>query len=129
MSVYIDLYHGRESLDVDMNERGGWGTQGPVLGPFEYIHVTYGSHIRGIWANGREECWLWYVGDCVYYDGVLYGDWTAFHRLTHEFGKRLRMYQEAKARPPKREVHVRAADPDYPGYAQFEDRVPILSGA
>jgi hypothetical protein len=41
--VYLQLFHGRKTPDEQMS---GWGTEGPVLGPFPFVHSTYGSDIK-----------------------------------------------------------------------------------
>lgn len=69
--VYLELYHGRTSPDQDMDD---WGSQGPTLGPFDEIHVTYCSHIRCM--NGKEETVIPYVDDLLHYEDMYYGDWT-----------------------------------------------------
>jgi hypothetical protein len=38
--VYIELFHGRNNVDEHLE---GWGLEGPVLGPFRYVHVTMTS--------------------------------------------------------------------------------------
>lgn len=35
--VFVHLLHGRDDPDEEMQD---WGYTGPILGPFEYIHVT-----------------------------------------------------------------------------------------
>lgn len=71
MAVYINLFHGRHS---DVEEIDGWGFNGPVLGPFKYVHFTYGQHIKtetnfnlGISSDGF-----------VKYLGAFYGDFSIF---------------------------------------------------
>ena len=69
--LYIELYHGRTDPDEQMDD---WGFSGPVLGPFEFIHHTYLSHIR---VGYRGECYdLPLHDDMVEYRGNYYGDWT-----------------------------------------------------
>jgi hypothetical protein len=43
MNIYVDLFHGRNTPSEDMD---GWGFTGPILGPFEFIHYTYGDDIK-----------------------------------------------------------------------------------
>lgn len=69
MSVYLHLFHGRKSLDEQLND---WGTDGPLLGPFEFIQITYANTIRC--GTGDDEWWLAFDGDCVKYKDVFYGD-------------------------------------------------------
>lgn len=43
MSVYLELFHGRHSPYEKLDD---WGFNGPVLGPFPFVHITYGSDIK-----------------------------------------------------------------------------------
>ena len=68
VQVYIILFHGRNDAIEQMDD---WGQQGPIFGPFDYVHTTYGSEIK----LGKDNI-LAVVDDLVYYDGILYGDWS-----------------------------------------------------
>jgi hypothetical protein len=85
--VFLRLYHGRESLDEDMD---GWGLNGPIFGPITHVHVVYMSNLfftlQYISENtydpsdlakdpGLLDCSLTIVEDLVYYNGIYYGDW------------------------------------------------------
>ena len=72
--LYLHLYHGRESLDQDLDD---WGKNGPELGPFDSIVTTYLSTIRLI-GDGLDQ-WLECQGDCVKYQNVYYGDWCVYY--------------------------------------------------
>ena len=41
--VYIELFHGRNDPDQEMED---WGVPGPVFGPFRFAHTTYSDHIK-----------------------------------------------------------------------------------
>ena len=41
--VYLEFFHGRNNPDEDMD---GWGFDGPVIGPFPFVHITYGYDIK-----------------------------------------------------------------------------------
>ena len=43
MSVYLYLFHGRKTPDCEMND---WGFEGPVIGPLQYVHMTYASDMK-----------------------------------------------------------------------------------
>lgn len=99
MSVYIHLFHGRKTLEENLDD---WGSDGPIIGPLNYVHVTYMDSVRGecpietaekffpdVYAEEQEfanknhrfmsdktDFWLDTPGDCILYDGVYYGDWT-----------------------------------------------------
>ena len=65
---FLRLWHGRRSLDADLD---GWGEDGPTFGPFPFFHMTYCSEIK----FGDGLC-LEVVDGLVFYDGVYYGDWS-----------------------------------------------------
>ncbi|HUP65817.1 MAG TPA: hypothetical protein VM557_11115 [Thermoanaerobaculia bacterium] len=71
MAVYLDLFHGRDTIDEDLND---WGDHGPSLGPFDSIQTTYLDHIRPV-IGGESP------GDFRFRDGMLvwrgkyFGDW------------------------------------------------------
>jgi len=44
MPVYLNFFNGRHTIDAEIDD---WGFEGPVLGPFGSIQVTYGCHIKG----------------------------------------------------------------------------------
>ncbi len=72
--LYIRLFHGRTDPNQDMND---WGTDRPVLGPYEYVHTIYAFHlILGKADESSEELFL--QGDLLFYGGVYYGDWSVF---------------------------------------------------
>ena len=41
--LYIRLFHGRTDPDQNMD---GWGSDGPVFGPYEFVHTTYTCHVK-----------------------------------------------------------------------------------
>jgi hypothetical protein len=69
--IYLDLYHGRRTLEEDMDD---WGEQGPIFGPLDLVQGTYGTelkcHFRG------NVVFLPIVEGLVYYNGMYYGDWS-----------------------------------------------------
>ena len=71
--IYIRLYHGRTSIDEKLDD---WGWNGPVLGPYESIQLTYGTHIKMHKADHFED--LGVVEDLIFYDGYYYGDASIF---------------------------------------------------
>lgn len=75
--MYLGLFHGRKDKDEDMD---GWGTDGPLLGPFKYVHTTYGSHIRACMTDEHDPSFEPnVVEDMILYNDVYYGDWTIFY--------------------------------------------------
>ena len=72
MSVYLKLFHGRNTPDEELE---GWGFGGPTLGPLNYVHMTYGDNVKVGWGDREEDMFsLW--EDMICYDGKWYGDWS-----------------------------------------------------
>ena len=72
-NTYLRLYHGRKSLDEKLDD---WGWNGPVLGPYESVQFTYGTHIKMHKVDHFEDLVL--VEDLIFYDGYYYGDASIF---------------------------------------------------
>ena len=70
--LYINLFHGRDYPQEELND---WGFDGPILGPFSDIHITYKELIR-LFVDDDWEFEVEYVEDLFYYDGKYYGDWS-----------------------------------------------------
>jgi len=73
--LYIRLFHGRTDPDQNMDD---WGTDGPVFGPYKFVHTTY-SHFLKLGKSDHliDELYV-HKEDLIYYDGVYYGDWSVF---------------------------------------------------
>ena len=93
--IYLRLYHGFKS-DEERKAAEGWGEEGPIIGPLEYVHTTYGSHIKCRIAENSSHFQTKYadlnldirdgkdfdlllVDDCIALNGVFYGDWVVFY--------------------------------------------------
>jgi len=72
MSVYIQLFHGRNTVDEELND---WGFEGPKLGPFPYVHTTYGSDVKWTDTNGVDQH-ASLIDDMFPWEGKFYGDWS-----------------------------------------------------
>lgn len=96
--LYIRLFHGRTNPEQDMNE---WGTDGPVFGPYDYVHTTYSSLVRlGRDDDNCEELRV-LDHDLLFYDGVYYGDWSVFTEDIFEKSEyKAVKYDPLKARIP-----------------------------
>lgn len=79
--LYLHLFHGRNHGD----ELDGWGFNGPCFGPLEHVTTTYATHVKLGFKNeadavkfGLDPSFpdLTVNGDCLVYDGHLFGDWT-----------------------------------------------------
>lgn len=72
--VYLRLFHGRKTRGEDMED---WGTDGPVLGPFEFVHMVGVDQLNLGPPGGNADCEELPCHDgLVYYAGVYYGDWS-----------------------------------------------------
>jgi len=70
---YLLLFHGRTNPDENMDD---WGETGPAFGPLKYLQGTYATDLKFEIEDKDGMCRLMIVGDCIYYDGMYYGDWT-----------------------------------------------------
>ena len=75
MSVYLELFHGRNTPDEELDD---WGPNGPIFGPYDWVHITYTCHIKLGKNNGDDVDELCIVDDLVYYGGKFYGDFSVF---------------------------------------------------
>jgi hypothetical protein len=79
--LYIRLFHGRKHIYQELDD---WGSDGPILGPYDCIHTTYAGCIKMSIKDTLNE--LFVVDDVLFYGGVFYGDWSVFDadRLSDE---------------------------------------------
>ncbi len=76
--LYIRLFHGRADPNQNMDD---WGSDGPVFGPYKFVHTTYLHHVMlGKTDSDCDE--LFTFEDMLYYGGVYYGDWSVFDEST-----------------------------------------------
>ena len=70
---YIHLFHGRKHPNQDMED---WGYDGPTIGPFASIHITYLNHWR-LQPVGSDEWYdVFFDEDTLHYEDDWYGDWS-----------------------------------------------------
>jgi hypothetical protein len=93
MPVYLFFYHGRHTSKEELDD---WGVNGPILGPFTAIQITYGCHIKalsnspinhdpiGIGKDGLVEIY-----------GAFYGDFQIIDTKTFRIGFKKR-WEETK---------------------------------
>jgi hypothetical protein len=101
MPVYLELFHGRQSVAEELQD---WGSQGPILGPLAYVHTTYSTDIKVETLDGIDGV-LQVVGelpDLLYYDGTYYGDWSVIGQeaLGNDLLPRVQPFEKAKAQLP-----------------------------
>ena len=70
--MFLQLFHGRKNLDENLDD---WGSQGGQF-EIENLFVTYMSHVRVQPKGSRELIELNFSDDCLYYNGIYYGDWS-----------------------------------------------------
>ena len=96
--VYIRLFHGRTDPNRNMD---GWGTDGPVFGPYDFVHTTYLHNVKLGKPNSNCDKLFTYE-DMLYYDGVYYGDWSVFARaILEKAGFKTIPFEQANANLPE----------------------------
>lgn len=84
--LFLGLFHGRVTPDEDcfetMPQNGGWGRNGPILGPLKWCHFTYMTPKLAWWRGDTEsvdsDLELWIDHGMIVLNGIYYGDWTLF---------------------------------------------------
>jgi len=95
--LYIRLFHGRTDPKQDMDN---WGSDGPVFGPYEFVHITYASCVRFGQQNGNCDS-LYVYEDMLFYNGAYYGDWSVFTDETLKKGEFVTIpFEQSKANLP-----------------------------
>ena len=96
--LYIRLFHGRTDPNRDMDE---WGCDGPVFGPYEFVHTTYANYVRLARKDGICDELHVREKDMLYYDDVYYGDWSVFTDETLKKGEFVTIpFEQSKANLP-----------------------------
>jgi hypothetical protein len=115
--VYLELFNGLPSPFMDNDSDAG--ESGPIFGPFDYVHDTYGADLKFMigddnpWplpikrelANSCEGEFTIFANECVYYNGLWYGDWSVFsagqfEKHADENYARLEEFQPERAKMP-----------------------------
>lgn len=81
MALYLRLFHGRWDSGQKLTM---WGSDGPIIGPFDSLHVVYLSALRLCRDADDFELELATHERFIVFDGVLYGD---FELLTEPHGQ------------------------------------------
>jgi hypothetical protein len=98
--LYIRLFHGRSDPAQDMDD---WGTDGPVFGPYKFVHTTYKNYLR---LCNPDDAFkeLFLSEDLLFYDGIYYGDWSVISEEVFEkSGFTVTDFKQAKANLPENE--------------------------
>ncbi len=80
--IYLRLLHGRTPYNRDMEN---WGDDGPWIGPISWIHFTYNDYFSIGFQEGCDYLSgsaekippspLYFFNDCIYCNGIHYGQW------------------------------------------------------
>lgn len=70
--MYLKVYHGRDHPDEEMS---GGGFDGPLIGPVDYVIVTYNAYIK-LFKDSLD--WLQWYDDMLFFRDRYYGDWAVF---------------------------------------------------
>jgi len=98
--LYIRLFHGRRDPEQDMQD---WGSDGPIFGPYEYVHITYKNYIR-ICNSDETSDELYLSEDMLFYDGVYYGDWIVLSQDAFDKSEfTITDFEQDKANLPEKE--------------------------
>lgn len=89
--MYLHLYHGRLTVDEQLED---WGTDGEYFA-IEGFHATYKQVFSFLPKDGDYYCYMEFVDDLFYYDGVYYGDFEILSQLPE--GVRESVYNNAAA--------------------------------
>lgn len=115
MSIYIELLHGHHYPNEVLED---WGFNGPVLGPFQFFHITYQSDIKlgddGIVVMGKQVDFPpWDSNDYIDFLGGLYGDMSVVGTLYIKNGLRRRLTRTNQVfRMPIDKVPLLLNDPE-----------------
>lgn len=104
--VYLYLFHGRRDPKENLDN---WGENGPVLGPLDYVHTTYGSCVKWGYGQREKEGHFTIVDDLLYYDGMYYGDWSVTTEIDLNAVQQIDVTKlEPPPAPPPAPTHLRA---------------------
>jgi len=87
----IKLFHGRLTTTEELDN---WGTDGPLL-RIGGLHVTYLSMFAVI-LEDKDWYFLKFVNDLLYYDEVLYGDFTISDSDPEAIGQEVEWFDPVK---------------------------------
>lgn len=91
--MYLELFHGRNKINETLDD---WGFDGPIIGPFDNIHMTYLNVIRLNSRNFKPETWflLEQEHELIEFRGKFYGDFAISKEIQEEEKARLVTFEE-----------------------------------
>lgn len=93
--MFIELFHGRLTPDMDMED---WGKPGPIIGPVDVILGTYLQGLR--WVHGKfpgphnTDVFVPICDDLIMCGDMLYGDCAVVEEIPETLSHRERMTLE-----------------------------------
>lgn len=96
MSMYLELDRGRNPQDQQFEDYwGARGAKGPIIGPVDYVRVTYLTDLRMAAQVDHNyiETELRFDDDTLYFDGVWYGEWYVVEERTSATKDEQRRYR------------------------------------
>jgi hypothetical protein len=101
----VRLFHGRRHPSEALDD---WGFDGPCLGPFFGVQLTYGS--VAVFAEQQERISLARVDDLLFYDGGYFGDLSiqpiAYQPSTAPIDERALRVPERLERQVRRPIRI-----------------------
>ncbi|MBF0553242.1 MAG: hypothetical protein HQK96_01650 [Nitrospirae bacterium] len=79
--MYLVLYHGFKKSDLSLTQ--GWGENGPMIGPLDYVDIVYGHDLKfkfskagggKVYGFEDKDCLTATFG-CICYNDIRYGYW------------------------------------------------------
>lgn len=95
--MYVSLFHGRKDPQEIMEH---WGVEGPTFGPYQYVQVTYGQHIKMGRPDKHIDDLFWSDDFLIYYDGTYYGDMSVFMHNEPLANEHLREFDQSLVSMP-----------------------------
>jgi hypothetical protein len=96
--IYLNLYHGRDSVDEILHD---WGLDGPIIGPLTSFQVTYMFHIKLDHEDETTGEWTRLdlfsnKHDLIEFQGKFYGDFCIQTEVSEEQKKRVISLEKLK---------------------------------
>ena len=77
--TYLGLFHGRTDPKQSLDD---WGFPGPVIGPVNWVHITYASEMKvALLGECDASLVIPVVEGCAEFEAKFYGDWTIYQHI------------------------------------------------